>query len=107
MTEFTGRLPLRIRTLIVEKLSIGFAGAGIYSSILQVSEVLMFLSMWFAALVEVCGATEFFNQLEKLIALRFKSGAALAALLTSGLIGSVTGQAGANVPIAGSYTIPL
>jgi len=105
-------LPGMLRTspmnwdVILEKLSIGFAGAGIFGSILQVSAVFMFLFMVFAALVEVCGATEFFNQLGKLIALRFRSGPALAAVLTSGLIGSVTGQAGANVTITGSYTIP-
>jgi len=105
-------LPGMLRTspmnwdIILEKLSIGFAGAGIFGSILQVSAVFMFLFMLFAALVEACGATEFFNQLGKLIALRFKSGPALAAVLTSGLIGSVTGQAGANVTITGSYTIP-
>jgi TRAP transporter 4TM/12TM fusion protein len=105
-------LPGMLRTspmswdIIIEKLSIGFPGSGIFGSILQVSAVFMFLFMLFAALVETCGATEFFNQLGKLIALRFKSGPALAAVLTSGLIGSVTGQAGANVTITGSYTIP-
>jgi len=92
--------------VIIGNLSIGFSGTGIFGPILRVSAVFMFLFMLFAALVEVCGATEFFNQLGKFIARRFKAGPALAAVLTSGLMGSVTGQAGANVTITGSYTIP-
>jgi len=105
-------LPGALRTLptspavLIEQLSIGFSGAGIFGPILRVSAIFMFLFMLFAALVEVCGATEFFNQLGKFIARRFKAGPALAAVLTSGLMGSVTGQAGANVTITGSYTIP-
>lgn len=105
-------LPGALRTLptspavLIERFSIGFSGAGIFGPILRVSAIFMFLFMLFAALVEVCGATEFFNQLGKFIARRFKAGPALAAVLTSGLMGSVTGQAGANVTITGSYTIP-
>ena len=105
-------LPGALKTLpmswavIIERLSIGFSGTGIFGPILRVSAIFMFLFMLFAALVEVCGATEFFNQLGKLIARRFRAGPALAAVLTSGLMGSVTGQAGANVTITGSYTIP-
>ena len=111
-TFFGHYLPGPLKTLpmnwdvIVERLSIGFSETGIFGPILRVSAIFMFLFMLFAALVEVCGATEFFNQLGKLIARRFKAGPALAAVLTSGLMGSVTGQAGANVTITGSYTIP-
>lgn len=92
--------------VVIEKLTVGFSGAGIFGPILRVSAVFMFLFMLFAALVETCGATEFFNQLGKFVSRRFKAGPALAAVLTSGLMGSVTGQAGANVTITGSYTIP-
>ncbi|MBW1738156.1 MAG: TRAP transporter fused permease subunit [Deltaproteobacteria bacterium] len=105
-------IPGKLHTLpmgwdvIIGNLSVGFSGTGIFGPILRVSAVFMFLFMLFAALVEVCGATEFFNQLGKFIARRFKAGPALAAVLTSGLMGSVTGQAGANVTITGSYTIP-
>jgi len=111
-TFFGHYLPEALHTLptgpdvLIERLSIGFSGAGIFGPILRVSAVFMFLFMLFAALVEVCGATEFFNQLGKFISRRFKAGPALAAVLTSGLMGSVTGQAGANVTITGSYTIP-
>jgi len=111
-TLFGHYLPGSLKTLpmnwevIVERLSIGFSETGIFGPILRVSAIFMFLFMLFAALVEVCGATEFFNQLGKLIARRFRAGPALAAVLTSGLMGSVTGQAGANVTITGSYTIP-
>lgn len=105
-------LPGALRTLpaapdvLIERLSIGFSGSGVFGPILRVSAIFMFLFMLFAALVEVCGATEFFNQLGKFIARRFKAGPGLAAVLTSGLVGSVTGQAGANVTVTGSYTIP-
>jgi len=92
--------------VVIGNLSIGFSGTGLFGPILRVSAVFMFLFMLFAALVEVCGATEFFSQLGKFISRRFKAGPALAAVVTSGLMGSVTGQAGANVTITGSYTIP-
>ena len=38
--------------IIIEKFSIGFAGAGIFGPILRVSAMYMFLFMLFAALVE-------------------------------------------------------
>ncbi|MBA7517271.1 hypothetical protein ES705_09324 [subsurface metagenome] len=92
--------------VIIERLSVGFAQAGIFGPILRVSAVFIFLFMVFAALVGTCGATEFFNQLGKFVGRWFRAGPALAAVITSGLVGSVTGQAGANVTITGSYTIP-
>lgn len=97
--------PMKWNT-IIEKLTVGFTGAGILGPILQVSALYMFLFMIFAALMETCGGTEFFNQLGKLVSRHFRAGPALASIVTSGLMGSVTGQAGANVTITGSYTIP-
>ena len=70
-TFFGHYLPKALHTLptgpdvLIERLSIGFSGAGIFGPILRVSAIFMFLFMLFAALVEVCGATEFFNQLGK------------------------------------------
>ena len=105
-------LPGMLRTpemswkIIVETLTVGFTGSGVFGTILNVSAMYIFLFMLFAALVDTCGANEFFNQLGKLIARRFRAGPALAAVMTSSLMGSVTGQVGANVTITGSYTIP-
>ena len=50
--------PMKWNT-IIEKLTVGFTGAGIFGPILQVSALYMFLFMIFAALMETCGGTNF------------------------------------------------
>jgi TRAP transporter 4TM/12TM fusion protein len=79
---------------------------GIYGMILSVSANKVFLFMVFAAWMSATGATRFFEEIGKFIGRFFKSGASITAIITSGLVGSVTGQAAANVSITGSFTIP-
>jgi len=79
---------------------------GIYGIILSVSANFIFLFLIFAALMISTGAVGFFHEVGKFIGSRVRGGAAVTAVITSGLIGSVTGQAGANVAITGSFTIP-
>jgi len=92
--------------VIVEILTVGFADTGIFGPILGVSATYIFLFMVFAALVQTSGATEFFNQLGNMVGRKLRSSAAMAAVVTSGLVGSISGQSGPNVMITGSYTIP-
>jgi TRAP transporter 4TM/12TM fusion protein len=89
---------------LVSKLSINMEG--IYGLILNVSATKVFLFMVFAAWMMKTGATGFFMEVGKLIGRWFKTGAAVTAVLTSGMVGSITGQAAANVSITGSFTIP-
>lgn len=90
---------------IVARLSIGLTG--IYGTILAVSANFIFLFMVFAALIQTTGAVEFFVQVGKLVGRKFRAGPAMAAVVTSGLVGSISGQAGANVTVTGSFTIPM
>ncbi len=87
-------------------LTLGFVDAGVFGMILGVSATLVFAFMIFAALVETTGAIYFFEQLGRLTGRFSRAGPAMAAVVTSGLVGSVSGQAGANVVITGSFTIP-
>lgn len=79
---------------------------GIYGIILNVSANYVFLFMVFATLMVETGAVGFFHEIGKFIGSRIRGGAAVTAVITSGLVGSVTGQAAANVAITGSFTIP-
>jgi TRAP transporter 4TM/12TM fusion protein len=92
--------------VIIETLTVGFADTGIFSNILAISATIIFPFMVFAALVQTLGAGEFFNQFGNLIGRKSRSGPAMAAVISSGLMGSVSGQSGPNVMITGSYTIP-
>lgn len=90
---------------VISRLSIGLTG--IYGNIIAVSANFIFLFMVFSALIETTGTMEFFVQLGRLIGRRFRSGPAMAAVVTSGLMASISGQAGANITVTGSFTIPL
>jgi TRAP transporter 4TM/12TM fusion protein len=91
---------------IVQVLSLGFAHTGVFGPLLEVSANLIFLFMVFAALIQTAGASGFLSEVGNLIGRKVKSGAAMAAVVSSGLLGSVSGQVGPNVLITGSYTIP-
>jgi TRAP transporter 4TM/12TM fusion protein len=89
---------------LISKMSINMEG--IYGMLLSVSASKVFLFMVFAAWMSGTGATGFFEEIGKFIGRFFRSGASITAIITSGLVGSVTGQAAANVSITGSFTIP-
>ncbi len=92
--------------LIVSRLSLSFGIAGIYGYLLSISATYVFLFMIFAGLISATGAVEFFAGIGNLISHRFRAGPAMAAVVTSGMVGSVTGIPGPNVMITGSFTIP-
>ncbi|MBN2063097.1 MAG: TRAP transporter fused permease subunit [Deltaproteobacteria bacterium] len=96
-------MPIPLDELIV-KLSIGISG--IYGQILEVSANYIFLFMIFSALIAATGAIDFFSQLGKLVSRFSKAGPALASVITSSCMASISGSAGANVMITGSFTIP-
>lgn len=96
-------MPIPLDELIV-KLSIGISG--IYGQILEVSANFIFYFMIFSSLIAATGAIDFFSQLGKLISRFSRSGPAMAAVVTSSCMGSISGSAGANVMITGSFTIP-
>jgi len=91
---------------IVSRLSLALGWSGIYGYILDISANYIFLFMVFAAMITTTGAVGFFTEVGKLVGRKVRAGPALAAVITSGLVGSVSGSAGANVMITGSFTIP-
>lgn len=80
---------------------------GTFGTILNVSATFIILFMIFGGLLESSGAGQFFINMAMAIGGRFKSGAAQAAIISSGSIGSINGSAVANVASTGMFTIPL
>lgn len=90
---------------VVSTLTISFSG--MYGSLLGVSATFVALFMLFGGLLGKSGAGKFFMDLAMGIGGRTKAGPALAAVISSGLMGSINGSAVANVATTGVFTIPL
>jgi len=90
---------------LVYQLTLGFVG--IYGFIIGLSAGIVAVFMIFGGVFKELGAAEFFEEFAKSIAGRFRSGPAQVAVISSGLVGSLTGAAVANVAATGSYSIPL
>jgi TRAP transporter 4TM/12TM fusion protein len=90
---------------VVSNLSIGLQG--MYGTALSVSVNYIFLFFLFGGILQKSGAIEFFSTLGKLAGRKLKGGPAQTAVVSSALVGSVTGSALANVAITGAFTIPL
>lgn len=92
--------------LVISRFALSFGIAGIYGYLLSISATLIFIFMVFASLVSATGAVDFFNLIGDWVSKHFRSGPAMAAVVTSALVGSVSGLPGPNVMITGSFTIP-
>ena len=90
---------------VVAALSIGLTG--VYGQILSISASSIFLFVFFGAVMQASGATGFFEEVGKIIGRRLRSGAAMSAVVTSAMVGTLTGSVGANIVITGSFTIPM
>jgi TRAP transporter 4TM/12TM fusion protein len=80
---------------------------GMYGVILGVTADFIFLFVIFGALLEGAGAVNRFNDLSQSIMGRQTGGPAKTAVLASGLMGSISGSAVANVVTTGTFTIPM
>jgi TRAP transporter 4TM/12TM fusion protein len=90
----------------ISNLSIGIDN-GIYGIVLPTSANYIFLFVLFGARLQSLGGTKFFMLLARSVAGRIQGGPGMMAVLSSSLVGSITGSAAANVAITGSFTIPL
>ena len=90
----------------ISNLSIGIDN-GIYGIVLPTSANYIFLFVLFGAVLQAMGGTKFFMLLAKMVAGRLQGGPGMMAVVSSSLVGSITGSAAANVAITGSFTIPL
>lgn len=80
---------------------------GIYGTPLSVSATYIFLWVVFGSVLQATGGVRFFMQLGRLACGKLRSAPAMMAVVTSALVGMVTGSTAANIAITGSFTIPL
>lgn len=89
---------------IISYLSIGLSG--IYGTFLSISANQVFLFVVFGALLEVIKINDFFYEAGKVAGRFLEGGPGQTAVVSSSLVGMVTGAAVANVAITGAFTIP-
>ncbi len=80
---------------------------GVFGIALQVMFTYVFLFVLFGVLLEVTGATAFILGLARRVFRHSPGGAAKVAVLSSGLMGSLSGSAVANTATTGTFTIPM
>jgi TRAP transporter 4TM/12TM fusion protein len=90
---------------IVSQLYLG--QEGIYGLPLGVAATFVYIFVLFGAFLEITGAGQFFIDLAYAAAGRQRGGPAKASVIASGLMGSISGSAIANVVTTGAFTIPL
>lgn len=84
-----------------------FTTEGIFGIPLGVSSTFIFLFILFGAYLETTGLGRFFIDLANAVAGWASGGPAKVAVLSSGLMGTVSGSSVANVVGTGSFTIPM
>ncbi len=89
---------------VISYLSIGLTG--MYGNFLAISANQIFLFVLFGSLMGLLKISDFLNELSKLISGRMRGGPGLASVISSSMIGMVTGASVANVAITGAFTIP-
>lgn len=82
-------------------------GEGIYGFILGVSSTTIVTFIIFGAFLQSMGVSAFFYDLANSITGKSKGGPAKIATISSGLMGTVTGDTSGNVATTGVFTIPL
>lgn len=80
---------------------------GMFGIITTISSSNITLFMIFGAFLVVSGASDFVIEVSKIIAGRFRGGAAFVAVISSALTGTISGSAIANTASTGVITIPL
>lgn len=80
---------------------------GIFGLPIGVAATFVFVFVLFGAILETTGGGAFFIDMAYALTGRFSGGPAKAAVLASGLMGSISGSAVGNVVATGSFTIPM
>lgn len=92
-------------SFIVSYLSIGLTG--VYGTFLSISANQVFLFVVFGALLGVIKVNDFFYEAGKIPGRVMQGGPGQTAVVSSALVGMVSGAAVANVAITGAFTIPF
>jgi TRAP transporter 4TM/12TM fusion protein len=80
---------------------------GLFGLVAGVSATYIFLFVLFGAFLKSTGTSVFFNDLSMALAGHQKGGPAKIAVLSSALMGTISGSTSANVATTGAFTIPL
>ncbi len=83
------------------------SGEGVYGFALGVSAETIVIFVIFGALLQEVGIADYFYDLSNTIAGNSSGGPAKVAVLSSSLMGMVSGETSANVATTGAFTIPL
>lgn len=93
-------------TRLAEILYLG-TSQGIFGFVTGISATMVAVFVIFGAFVEGSGAGRLFTNLGMRVAGRFSGGPAKVAVLSSALMGTMSGSSSANVVTTGSFTIPM
>ncbi|TAK81538.1 MAG: TRAP transporter fused permease subunit [Betaproteobacteria bacterium] len=91
---------------VISNVSIGLY-SGLFGQFMAISANDIFLFMVFGGLLEALDGNRPFNEIGKAIGRVLPGGSGLTTVVSSGLMGMVTGAAVSNVAICGTYTIPF
>ncbi|MDX5475938.1 MAG: TRAP transporter permease [Bacillaceae bacterium] len=84
-----------------------YTTAGIFGTPINVSATYVFIFILFGAILESTGAGKMFIDLALRAFGKYKGGPAKAAVVASGMLGSISGSSTANAVTTGTFTIPL
>lgn len=90
---------------LVEQLYLTFAG--LFGEPMTVSATYVFMFVFFGACLDSMGTGEFLMGLAKGLVGKYRGGPGLMAVVSSALMGTISGSAVANVATTGVFTIPL
>ncbi len=80
---------------------------GLFGVSIMVSASYVFMFILFGSFLHYSGTAKFFNDFALAFAGRLRGGPAQVAVMASGLMGTISGSAQANVATTGAFTIPL
>jgi len=104
---FPGFLRYRGMSLVRLVEYMAWSTDGPYGIVLQVSATYIFTFVYFGVLIAKTGIGDLFNDIAVAAFGRTRGGGAKVAVVSSGLMGTISGIAVANVATTGSFTIPL
>lgn len=84
-----------------------FSYEGVWGTPVMVSATYLYMFVFFANVIRMSGLGDFFMDMSKSLCGRIRGGPAQIAVISSGLFGTISGSAAANVYATGSFTIPM
>lgn len=80
---------------------------GTLGSLTGLSATMIVHFLLFGALLKAVGGARLIEKISIIVGLRFRSGAAQTAVISSSMLGMISGSTAANIAITGAFTIPL